>query len=240
MGRAERSGWIPLVATVIAVALGVGLGIWQVGRAHEKRDLQERYERLARDAVVAVSAEELKAADVELRRVSARGTFEPRYGVYLDNRVLHGIPGYHVIMPLDLGHGRYVLVNRGWVAGIPDRSRLPEVRTPAAPVEVRGVATVPGKQVYELSSQVIEGRVWQNLTVERYRKAYPLAIQPFVIRQDSPLDDGLAREWDAPEFGIERHYAYAVQWFALAATAFLFYVVTHVRRRRKGETEKQA
>jgi surfeit locus 1 family protein len=239
MRAAERFvSWIPLVAAVLAAALGTALGVWQMNRAEEKRELKERYERLARDAPVTVSSAALRAADVELRRVRAHGTFEPQYAVYVDNRVLNGVPGYHVIMPLRVGAGRHVLVNRGWIAGLPDRSRLPEVRTPREPVEVAGVAVVPGRQVYELSSRVIEGRVLQNLTIERYRQVYPLDIQPFVIRQDNTLEDGLVRVWDPPDLGIERHYGYATQWFLLAATALVFYLVTHVRRSRKTEEEK--
>lgn len=230
--------WTPPVATVAAAALGVALGLWQLGRADEKRDLRERYERLARDAPVAVAAAELPAASVELRRVVARGTFEPRHAVFLDNRVLHGVPGYHVVMPLDVGGGRHVLVNRGWVAGVPDRTRLPQVRTPEGVVEVAGVALVPGRQLYELSSDVMAGAVWQNLTIARYRAAHPLAIQPFLIRQDSALDDGLKREWSPPDFGIDKHIAYAAQWFLLAATAVIFFLYAHVRRRKTQEEEQ--
>ena len=230
---AERSvRWVPLFAAVLAAALGVALGLWQISRGHQKRDLQQRYEVLSRDAPVAVSTAELNAKDVELRRVSAHGVFEPRYAVYLDNRVVHGVPGYYVVMPLRLSETRYVLVNRGWIAGLPDRSRVPEVRTPAGPVDVTGVALVPARSPFELSSEVMEGRVWQNLTLERFRKAYDLPIQPFMIRQDNAVADGLVREWEPPDFGIERHYAYAVQWFLLAATALVFYGVTHVRRSR--------
>lgn len=223
--------WAPLVATLAAAALGVALGTWQLGRAEEKRELRDRYERLSRDAPVAIGAAEIAAEDVELRRVTARGVFEPRYAVFLDNRVLNGVPGYHVVMPLQLPGGRAVLVNRGWVAGVPDRSQLPQVRTPAGSVEVSGIAMVPGRQLYELSKQVTEGAVWQNLTMERYRAAHPLAVQPFMIRQDSALDDGLKREWNPPDFGIDKHFAYAAQWFMLAATVLIFYLFVHVRRR---------
>ena len=237
---AERHGrWVPLLATMLVATLCAGLGVWQLGRAQEKRALQARYERLTRDPPIEVPPAALRARDVEFRRVTAHGTFDPRYAVLVDNRVRHGTPGYYVIMPLALGGGRYVLVNRGWIAGIPDRSRLPDVRTPNTPVEVTGVAVVPAPRVFELSTQVTAGNVWQNLTIARYRSAYPVPIQPFVIRQDNTLDDGLVREWQALDFGIERHYGYAVQWFLLAATALAFYVVTHVRRTRGTRKEKQ-
>ena len=32
-------------------------------------------------------------------------------------------------------------------------------------------------------------------------------------------DDWLARDWPAPDFGIERHRIYMVQWYAFAALA---------------------
>jgi surfeit locus 1 family protein len=187
----------------------------------------------AADPPIHVSAAELGARDVELRHVEARGVFDPRYAVYIDNRMHRGRPGFHVVMPLNVGADRYVLVNRGWIAGLPDRSRVPEVRTPREAVTVRGIAAVPGKRIFELSTEVIEGQVWQNLTIERYRKAMPIAVQPFVIQQESALDDGLVREWPAADYGIDRHYGYAFQWFALAATIAVFYTVTHVRKRKR-------
>ena len=133
--------------------------------------------------------------------MTARGRFDPRHGVLIDNRIHRGVAGYHVVMPLELdgAASRYVLVNRGWIAGNADRSRLPEVRTPADTVEITGLAVVPSRRFLELSDQVAEGRVWQNLTLERYRRAVPIALQPVVIQQESALDDGLVREWDPPE-----------------------------------------
>lgn len=234
MAAAERRArWVPLVGALLAAALGVALGVWQLSRAHEKQALQQRYEALSHDPPINVTASELRAADVELRRVAAHGRFDPSHAVYLDNRVMNGVPGYQIVMPLELGPSRYVLVNRGWVAGSPDRSQLPEVATPQGAVDVSGIAIVPAKRPFELSSEVVEGRVWQNLTLERYRQVRKLAIQPFVIRQDNALDDGLVRRWEPPDFGIERHYGYAVQWFLLAATAIGFWGATHVGRSRK-------
>jgi cytochrome oxidase assembly protein ShyY1 len=140
-------------------------------------------------------------------------------------------------MPLKIdGSDRYVLVNRGWIGRPALRSELPAVRTPDGAVSVAGTATIPGRRTHELSDAVMEGAIWQNLTIARYRKAFPLKIQPFVIRQQSALDDGLIRAWDPPDFGIDKHYGYAFQWFALAATLLGFYAVTQFGsrfRRRK-------
>jgi len=179
---------------------------------------------------------EVSAADVEWRRVTVRGRFEPRHAVLIDNRIRRGVAGYHVLMPLAIGGGgRYVLVNRGWIAGTADRRRLPEVQTPANTVEITGLAVTPSRRFLELSANAAEGKVWQNLTLERYRQAVPISLQPVVILQESPLEDGLAREWDPPDLGVNTHYGYAFQWLALALAILVFYLVTHVRRRPQEE-----
>ena len=121
----------PTLAAAAGIALTVALGFWQYGRGQEKAALSARIERLAQEPPVHVAERELDARDVELRRVEARGEFEPKHALLLDNRVWRGRVGYQVVMPLRLGEsGRYVLVNRGWIAAEPDRARLPEVKTP--------------------------------------------------------------------------------------------------------------
>ena len=198
-----------------------------------------RLEALASGPAVTLPADAMKAEDLEWRRVTVRGRFEPRHAVFIDNRIRRGVAGYHVVMPLEIGSagggtsgggGRYVLVNRGWIAGTRDRARLPEVKTPDEMVEITGLAITPSRRFLELSGQSAEGKVWQNLTLERYRQAVPIALQPVVIQQESPLDDGLAREWDPPDLGVDKHYGYAFQWLALALTILVFYLVTHGRR----------
>ena len=231
--------FVTTLAAVVGIASTLALANWQLNRAHEKEALAARLEALSKDAPVTLAATELRAEDVQWRRVTASGRFDPRRAVFIDNRVSHGVAGYHVVMPLEIGStgaaGRYVLVNRGWVAGNPDRSRLPEVRTPEETVQITGLAVVPTRRFLELSDRTVEGKIWQNLTLERYREAFKIPLQPVVIQQDSPLEDGLAREWDLPNLGVDRHYGYAFQWLALSLTILAIYLVTHVRRRSPEE-----
>lgn len=226
--------WVALAAAA-GIAITTALGYWQYGRGEEKRMLAAKIERLAQEAPIAIGERVLDAADVESRRVEASGVFEPKYTVLIDNRIWRRQVGYHVVTPLKLGAGgRYVLVNRGWIVAGTDRSRLPDVKTPAGTQAVRGRAVVPGRFL-ELSRDVAAGRVWQNLTLERYRNATPIAIQPFIIQQDATdaPDDGLVRDWPPPDFGADKHYGYAFQWFALAALILALYVIAYVRRRRQ-------
>jgi len=58
---------------------------------------------------------------------------------------------------------------------------------------------------------------------------------PLLLQQTSDTGDGLVREWPQPAVGSERNRGYAFQWYALAAMAFVFFVVTGFRRGTKQE-----
>ena len=222
----------PTLAAIAGVAATAALGNWQLGRGQDKAALAQRIAVANRDAQIELSQTEARAEDVAWHRVEVRGRLEPKYAVLIDNRILHGVVGYQVVMPLRIAGGeRHVLVNRGWVAATGSRDILPQIKTPPEEVLIAGLATVPSKRYLELSKQVAEGNVWQNLTLERYRAAMPIALQPVVIQQESEIDDGLKREWSAPDLGIDKHYGYAFQWFAMAAAIVIIYLVCNVRKR---------
>jgi len=158
----------PTLAALAGIVLTLALGNWQLNRGSEKSALAQRIMAANRDAPIALPASAISSEDVAWRRVEVRGRFEPKYAVFIDNRVLHGVVGYHVLMPLRIGDSeRYVLVNRGWVAATDTRSQLPQVATASGMVTVVGLATLPSRRYLELSNTVTEGKVWQNLTLER-------------------------------------------------------------------------
>jgi surfeit locus 1 family protein len=230
--RFQPSLW-PTLLALAGVALTLALGNWQLRRGAEKVSLQQQLEARHRLPPVMLTGAEVDPAALEWREVSARGRFEPKYAVYLDNRVYRGAAGYDVVMPLKIERSdMHVLVNRGWIAATASRGELPAVPTPTGSIALRGTASLPSKRFLELSAKVAEGNVWQNLVLERYRQAVPIRVLPIVVLQEGAAGDGLVREWQSPDAGANRNYAYAVQWFAMAAAIAVLYGVTNVRRRR--------
>ena len=222
---------LPSAAAILGIAITCALGNWQLNRAAEKSALQSRFDALAAAPTVTVPGSPLDGADIQYRRVRVQGRYVAQGMVLLDNRVHHGTAGYEVIMPLRIGAGpMHVLVDRGWVAGTGDRARPPQVQTPEGVVDVSGIAALPSTRFLELSAKTVEGNVWQNLVLERYRQAMGLEIQPFVIQQHDNADDGLERDWPRPDTGIARHQGYAFQWFSLALLIAVFYVVLSSKR----------
>jgi surfeit locus 1 family protein len=226
-----RPAFLPGVAALAVIALTVSLGNWQSRRAEEKTARGRDLDDAARRAVLALPSRPVDARDYEFRTVSARGEFSAKYSVLLDNKVLHGRPGYHVLTPLKLTGGDvYVLVNRGWVAAGPRRDELPQIPTPSGTTTVEGVAIVPSSHIFELDTKTEEGMVWQNLVLARYAKSSGLKLQPIVLQQTSGAPDGLVREWSRPDTGADKHRGYAFQWYALATTILISYVAFSFKR----------
>lgn len=231
---------LPFVAMLLVAAIGITLGGWQMRRAAEKEAIEQRIgerEKAPALRLDGVSASPADADALEFRQVAVRGEFVVGWTIYLDNRPYQGKPGFHVITPLKIeGSGRHILVARGWVArDVADRSRIPEIVTPAGVVEVRGTVRRHAGRLLQLGqpAPLKPGAIVQNLDPAQLAQASGLELEPLVVEQAADAKDGLVRDWPRPSVGMDRHFGYAFQWFALAATAFLFFVVTGFKRASK-------
>ena len=223
--------WWGTLLAIAGIAAGIYLGLWQTGRAQQKQIVADAMAQRAMAPAIHIGANLLKAEDLEYRSVEARGYFDPRGMVYLDNRVYKGRAGYEVIMPLRIdGTDVHLLVNRGWIAGTGDRQRLPEVRTSEEQVTVSGVAVIPGTMMYELSEAAVEGKVWQNVSIERYSARSGYRVHPVLVRQTNDVADGLIRDWTVSDRAINVHRSYAFQWYALAVLVLVVYLVMSFKR----------
>ena len=196
-----------LAAAALGCAAFILLGNWQTRRADEKR-----------------------ALGAQAQSVNVTGTFLPRYSVMLDNKLRQGKPGYEVVTPLHLaGSDLHVLVNRGWVQAPPTRDVLPEARTPAGEVRIEGVALQHLPRLLNVDPSE-KGRVRQSLQLPAFAAETGLRLEPRIIEQHSPTDDGLLREWPRPDMGVERNESYALQWYSFAALAVILGLVFSFRK----------
>lgn len=228
-----RFKWIPCLATVLLVALGLSLGQWQERRAAQKMTLQAKLSAGNAASPLALGAQAVDLAAVEFRRVTVKGEFVPDWALYLDNRPYQGRAGFYVLMPFRItGSSMHVLVKRGWLPrNIARRDALPSYATPLGTVTIEGIVRENASRVMQLGTPApLRGQaIVQNAEIKQVAKASGLRFQPFVILQTG-LDDQLVRDWPAPDTGVDKHRGYAFQWYALALMAFLFFVLTGLRR----------
>lgn len=216
--------WAGLLIALVT-ALFLAAGVWQMARAHYKDRIQAEVNAAAADEVLHAGAALLDGTHANLRKLEARGTWMPERTILLDNKVQQGVVGYEVVTPLRLeASNLYLLVNRGWIRAPQLRSELPKVETPAGTVSVEGIARIPNARFLELGSDVVSGKVWQNLTMERYQRWSQLPLQPVLLYQAGGASDGLQRVEAAPEaagINADRHRGYALTWFSLAGVTLV-------------------
>ncbi|WP_324780191.1 SURF1 family protein [Thiobacillus sedimenti] len=221
----------PTLAALFFFVLTLELGNWQLGRAEAKRALQDRYDVALREAPIHVGGEPLDPESVLYRKLEVRGVFDAAHTILLDNRIYQGVAGYHVLTPLMIEGGSLaILVNRGWVAVGRSRAQPPFPPTPEGTVHLEGIAVDPHSRYLELAPTAPQGRVWQNLDFARYAASTRLRLQPVMLLQTSALADGLRRDWPRPDAGVTMHEGYAIQWYGLAATLAVLWLVLNIRR----------
>ena len=210
------------------------LGRWQLSRADQKEAIQSSMERQG-ELLPLVGQEVLLSPDPSAllqRRVLLQGEWLVDKTVFLDNRPMMGRPGLYVVTPMRLEHSQaVVLVQRGWVPrNFMDRMQVPDIRTPVGVVAIEGRIVPPPGKLYEFAGTET-GRIRQNLDLASFSAEVRLALPGWTVQQLGAESDGLLKQWPAASTGVEKHYGYAFQWFALSALIAILYVWFQIVRR---------
>lgn len=215
------------IAALLVAALTFSLGQWQLRRAVQKQNLQLAIEAQSNQSILKALdlANPSILKDAVHRRATLKGVWRADHTVFLDNRQMNGKTGLIAITPLVLdGTGQMILVQRGWVLrNFADRTKLPEIQTPEGLVTVRGRMAPPPSKLYEFKGPDT-GRIRQNIDISSYSREVALPLLPVSMLQMGPANEGLLRDWAAPNVGVDKHHGYAFQWFGLCALVVGLYV----------------
>jgi surfeit locus 1 family protein len=228
-GRASTVVLLLLLPSLVA------LGLWQLDRARQKRELNATY--TARLAEPALQLQTLTGADPAIvlwRDTVARGRYRSP-NLALDNRVHDGRAGYEIFTPFELADGSTVLVSRGWIAADPERNHIPALDVPGDETDLHGRITPFPWVGISLGSGVAPEQISSSLL--RVQRLEPQALgallrvhlAPFVIALAPDAPNGFARVTPAPTVDVGRHQAYAFQWFAMAVVLVIIYIKINLR-----------
>ena len=231
---------VATLSALVVILLGCSAGVWQLNRADQKIRLGESLAAKLQMPTLNANIASLTLEQSTERRIVARGRFIQDEAIWLDNRPRPipeggaggtGQSGFYLMMPLRLEDKQSVLwVNRGWAPrNNENRIELPPVNTADEVVTIEGVAFPHPGKVYELGKkggEVAKPRIEQNFDLQLEAQSHSWTQLPFILRESySSRNDGLIRNWPLPTNGVDRHYAYAFQWFALALLGFVFWLI---------------
>ncbi|MEO8224735.1 MAG: SURF1 family protein [Gammaproteobacteria bacterium] len=236
----SRRGWGPWWGLLLAIAgalLGTTAGFWQLGRGAEKRALEARFAAGGAGPALQQLVSDGEAASLRYTVLRVTGHYDPGHQVLLDNMSDAGRPGYQVLTPFATAAGT-VLVNRGWVPADGDRTRLPDIGVDGASRELVGrIEHLPRPGIRLAAADVPANAPWPRRllfpTSAEVSAQLGAPLRDFQLLLDAGEPDGFVRDWRPGGMLAERHVAYAVQWFGLALTVVVIYVVLVIRTHRK-------
>lgn len=227
-----RPGWGLTAVLAVLGTVFLSLGNWQRDRAQGKDVSQAAFD-------TAPLVTELDGTPPDWTRAVFTGQLDTARHLLLDNKLFRGRAGVHVLTPLALSDSEVLLlVNRGWLPLPPDRSSLPEIATPTEALEVRGRLAPISQPGVQLGEPVdLQPDRWPQLMVypdwARIEAALGRPVHRQVLYLDAENAAGFEdRGWTPFTMGPDRHRAYAVQWYGLALTAFVIWLVLGFRAGR--------
>ena len=209
--------WLPLFVGALFVVLFAALGAWQVSRGFEKRVDQQ----LFRDETGFATWH----AGMEVRpfqQLKATGGYDNEHQFLLENIIVDSRNGYYVITPLlGMNDQPALLVNRGWFEKTDEPLEIGRLDVPGGQVTVRGRAGSLPRAGMKMGDAFNAGDDWPKSAVypsfEEVTAALGTNVQPFVLLMDREEEHGFLRQWTPSGFGPEKHFGYALQWFAMGA-----------------------
>jgi len=222
--------WLPFVLGIALVVQFAGLGVWQISRGLEKR---AQHESFSADAEVSVWTAGMSVRPYE--RLAVRGRFDSEHQLLLDNIILENQFGYYVLTPLLLEDGAVLLVNRGWLQRSAAEVSAAQLEVSNAFVLLHGRAGSLPRAGYRMGEAIPAGSEWPRHavypTLAEVAATLGREVLPFVLLLDPEESSGFVRYWMPEEMGPGRHFAYAVQWFAMGGVLAAL-LLWHWRRRK--------
>lgn len=237
--RADRHSLLPIsLATLAALALLIGLGVWQLQRKAWKEALiaaiDQRITTPPQPLPLPGAWAQLTAGADEFRRVKFCAHFDEGSGVnlYAASSALRGDitgPGSFVFRPGRLDNGMIVVVERGFV---PEGAAPPRAEET---VDLVGYLRWPERHSWFFPDHDTAGNLWFVRDPRAMAEAKGWGqVAPFYVAQESPVPaGGLPRPGPIKVRLPNDHLGYAITWFGLATALAAVYLALVISRRRR-------
>lgn len=230
----------PTIATIVALAILIGLGTWQIERLHWKLGLIANITHRMAAPPSAPPAEDtwskLDLKTLEYHHLKLQGHFLNKDELYYFTQNDDGEPGFDIITPFVLDSGATVLVDRGYV---PEANKLPDTRAEGqieGETTLTGVARAPQTRGYFSAPDDIAKNMWFTRDPAKMGAALKLSrVAPFYVEADATPNVGGLPVGGRTQVHIRNeHLQYAITWYGLALVLFVIYFVYHWNNGRIG------
>jgi surfeit locus 1 family protein len=223
------------IATLIAVAILTGLGVWQVQRLSWKLGLIATLNGHVRAAPLSLDqALALPPDAAQYRRVALAGHFDNDKEAYVFTTGEGGAAVYHVLTPFETDDNHILMVDRGYV---PKERLAPATRKPIeGATRLVGVWRTPDPPNAFTPAPDAAHRIWYARDLMGIAAADRLALAaPVLVEADATPDPGGWPKGGQTVIDLpNNHLSYAFTWFGLAAGLVGVYLAYHISKGRLG------
>ena len=229
---------IPTIIFLLVLPILLNLGFWQLDRAEEKRTLIELFQQQIELGPLAIT-DNLKADEkLNYRTAKIAGKYDLAKQIFIDNKIHQGKTGVYVLTPFKLKNSEYsILVNRGWVPMVIDRSSLPKIKTAQQELTLNGKIKISTEKPFTVGKQFQSNKGWpalmQWINILEIEKKSGLKLLPYIFLLDEKEKSGFVRNWKPVVMLPEKSTSYAVQWFSLALALTIIYIVVNLRKEKE-------
>lgn len=222
------------IVALIAIVVFVNMGLWQIRRLHEKQAFnailtsRTTVDPQPLDDVLREFGQDQDL--LELRSVVVTGDYRQDEEIILRSQSFNGVSGHHVLTPLDLGDGRVIIIDRGWVPIDLDQPGRQEFAPPSGRVEIEGFLRKTEVRGSFGPVDPPQGMLAQIARVDIVRlgqqvdgELVPVYVQ--LAGQEPAQDGSLPAIVPLPQPSEGPHRGYAVQWFLFTAVVLVGYPI---------------
>lgn len=236
---------IPLLASIVLVPFLVSLGLWQLDRADQKREIDNGVKEAQAKTPLKLNSLSDTGTDYDLskeiyRSASLTGHYDSQRQYLLDNRTHQGKAGYHVLTPFLLnGSNKAIMVNRGWITYQNTRDNIPDITIDENIITISGVmkqqarAIVLGNKQTDSHGEKVtttNPKLIQSIELTALANELKIELLPIIIELAKTDNTGFIREWQPYYGSIDKHNAYALQWFAMAGILLFLLIKLNTKK----------
>lgn len=224
------------VIVILLISILVYLGFWQIGRSHYKQNIsQELGSKVQTKSVDLKSLVDPTLAKDRFTPVYVEGVYLHNYTILIDNQMHDHKVGYRVVTPMHVPRSEnWVLIDRGWVPANKDRSQLPKIDVVFGLMEVQGIINNISSGIVLQKDKANDELKWpivlQSLDYDLIAIQLHHPVYKFVVQLNENQPGAYVHAKTSFGLSSNKHLGYAVEWFFLALTVLIYYIVVSTKR----------
>ena len=220
---------IPIIATILGLAILLSLSGWQLKRLSWKKNLIEtridRYEKNSKEL------DELKdISNSEFYKVNVVGSFLNNKEMFMPALSKNGNNGFHILVPIKLLDGKTIIYDTGWV---PTHKKEQATRTENLDDNIsikESVIRLPGRKGKYQPDNELENNFWFFVDTEEMSKYLNLNVEKeFYLEAANDGPEGYPLGGQTRIYIRNNHLQYAITWFLIACTLLGVFLAASIK-----------